>query len=101
MKRHPKPRVARHPHHPASVKAEAQRQNVPELKAADVLKAEHVYHPQFVKWLASRQAEHGEDAAQPNKRKARLFLAANPILRRAWPSVWKEHERQQKCKKAA
>jgi hypothetical protein len=98
MRKHARPRIARHP---ASVKAEAKSQ-VPELKAADVLKAEHVYHHQFVKWLADRQAEHGEDAAQPNKRKARLFLALNPILRRTWPLIWKAHDRQEnKNKKAA
>ena len=71
----------------STVKAEA-KPKVPELKAADVLKAEHVYHPQFVKWLAARGVE-------ASKRQARKFLAANPILRRAWESVWKQHDRKE------
>lgn len=66
----------------------------PPLKAADLLVPTHVYHRQFIRWLAERKERFGEKSAKPNKRKARLFLAQNNSrLRNLWPSIWKEHER--------
>ena len=62
---------------------------VPELTAAAVLQSDHVYHPQFVRWLERR----GVELDKATKRQARKFLASNPVLRRAWASVWKQHKK--------
>ena len=82
--KHPRPRLSA-----PTVKVEVNP--VPELRAADLLKAEHVYHPQFVRWLQGR----GVELDKATKRQARKFLASNPVLRRAWSSVWKQHGRKE------
>lgn len=75
----------------------------PSLTGASVLNSDHPYHSQFVKWLKEREEAMGEEAARPNKRKGRLFLASRPSLKQNWPSIWaaKERFRQRNQRKAA
>jgi hypothetical protein len=70
---------------------------VPPLIAADVLRPDHVYHPQYLRWLEARKARMGEPSAVSSKRKARLFLACNPVLKTAWASIWRRHDLQEKA----
>lgn len=54
-----------------------------EFTAAEIMDAAHPLHKAFRKWLEDRRAELGEESAQFNKRKARLYLAEFPSFKKA------------------